>query len=318
MMPQYGVGPNYIAKPVRTDMQPLDTCAAAFASTIAFIAAYFCMAFDTRYNNFLVAVIAGVGVPCTIGLLLMLYGILLYRRSRPSTTVVLVGLGVVGGALVGYVLGDRTWWKHTVSYYTYEDMGSYVNVDPGLDVGQSFMDAGTLYFKEGSYVLKRKGLAFHNGDTYCVAPIVRQPVQLARTQSNPFVLDTVTGFVPPRSGTVDWWAVGTNCCGKTGTDEPFTCGDAKSAIARTGLRVLNEHDRSMYLLATQEWSASTGLPVRHPLFFEWVKDPVDRVLMHRSKAGTDFVISIVLVFVGSLIVSLLMGMVLARIKCRSR
>lgn len=30
----------------------------------------------------------------------------------------------------------------------------------------------------------------------------------------------------------------------------------------------------MYVLGVQEWSATTGLPVRHPLFFTWVRDPI--------------------------------------------
>merc|ERR1719444_56688 len=61
-----------------------------------------------------------------------------------------------------------------------------------------------------------------------------------------------------------------DCC----TERSIYCDDSKSLVARSGLRILDETSRSMYLLGVQEWSATTGLPVRHPLFFTWVIDPV--------------------------------------------
>jgi hypothetical protein len=188
-------------------------------------------------------------------------------------------------------------------------MVSYVNVDPGVDVGSSFMDASTIYFKESAYVLTQKALAFHNGATYCVAPIVRQPVQLIPSQSHSDVLRTVTGFAAPRSGTIDFWAVGKDCCGKTGTDGPpptFTCGQATSPVARSGMRVLDSNERNMYLLAVQQWSASTGLPVRHPLFFSWAKDPIAEVESLYQLACADFWYGLVI----TLMVSLVLGFVL--------
>merc|ERR1719210_2377562 len=102
-----------------------------------------------------------------------------------------------------------------MSYYHYKDMTSYVNVDPSVDWGQSFMDSGAIYFKDGSFVLTNKSLAFHNGATFCVAPIVREDLKY---HGGPGGLETVSGFSVPRSGTVDFWAVGTGCCGADGED----------------------------------------------------------------------------------------------------
>lgn len=164
----------------------------------------------------------------------------------------------------GHLLGDRYWHREIVQHFIWGDMAQYLDVNPDVDRGQSYMDAGTMYFKEGSYVLADRAVAFHSGSTYCVAPIARAPEQPA-TQA-------INGFALPTSGTVDFWAVGTDCCGVNG--EAFECGDSRSVVARAGLRVVDETQRSMYLLGVQEFSATTGVPVRHPLFFSWVRDPV--------------------------------------------
>merc|ERR1719491_2685420 len=79
-----------------------------------------------------------------------------------------------GAAIAGFLLADQLFWKYIVNYYTYEGMLNYVNVDPAEESGQTFMDSGRVYFKENTLVVSKQASAFHNGDTYCVAPIIRQ------------------------------------------------------------------------------------------------------------------------------------------------
>lgn len=199
---------------------------------------------------------------------------------------------------VGAVVGDLSWYHNMVNYFNYQAMASYVNIDPSADKGQSYMDAGRVYFKDGSHVQEDKAIAFRNGFTYCVAPIV----------SESLVANEGTGFPVPASGTVDWWAVGTDCCGRNGN--VFDCGDVHSRMARSGMRELNDNRRQMYLLAVQEWSASTGLPVRHPLFFSWAKDPLIYTDNIQRKAWQEYTINVVICFFVSLIVSFVLHLVL--------
>lgn len=206
---------------------------------------------------------------------------------------------------VALVLGDRYWWKSLMSVYTWPDMAGYVNIDPDRDRGQSFMDAGTVYFHDGAYVLKTHSIAFRNGRTYCVAPIVR-------AAPNATHLQTENGFAMPRSGSVDFWAVGVDCCGEKGSE--FHCGDAGSTYARAGLRALDEIDRSMFLLGVQEWSATTGLPVKHPLFFQWIMDPIGHREELLATAETVFTGRLVECFFISLIAIFAVHVLLQRLR----
>jgi uncharacterized membrane protein (DUF106 family) len=175
----------------------------------------------------------------------------------------------LGAVIAGFILGDRDYWLYGTNYYSYSDLVSYVDIDPAKDSGQAYMDSGHVYFKDHSYVLRQKFNRFRNGDTYCVAPIVRGAFVPNGTSG----VQTMNGFTLPESGTYDWWAVGTNCC-EGNTAANFTCGQVTSNLARSGMRLLSDSQRPYYLLAVQEWSATYGLPVKHPLFFTWVKDPL--------------------------------------------
>lgn len=292
-------------KHTSNERKPVEVLLAAVVAVLAYAVCYLALCFELRYRSHIAAMIIGPGLICLVACALCSMAYTRHKRGRPKRLFVLVLSAVAAGAGAGTFLGNRNWWKYTVYNYNYKDMASYVNVDPGVDVGQSFMDAGTVYFKEGSYVLTRKAIAFKNGLTYCVAPIVRQPVQMVG-QNNPNSLDTATGFAAPRSGSIDFWAVGTDCCGKTGTDAPFTCGDVQSQLSRSGMRVLDTSKRALYLLAVQEWAASTGLPTRHPLFFEWVRDPIMDSQAYLEKAQLDFWLNMCLVFMATGLIAFLL------------
>lgn len=256
---------HLVQKHLRQAIQPLEIFACTAASTATFAAVHYCCCSGLRYRDSATSML-GIVAFFLLCLMLIATATIKYRSHRPARSWISLALCMSAAFATAYILGDKFWWRSLVQYYTWRDMANYVNIDPEGDNGQSFMDAGTVYFKEGSYVLKDHTIAFRNGLTYCVAPIVRAADQ---NRTNP---QAVNGFVMPRSGTVDFWAVGTDCCGKASGG--FRCVDAESKVARSGLRVLDDVSRSMYLLGVQEWSAMTGLPVRHPLFFSWVKDPI--------------------------------------------
>eukprot|EP00747_Dinoflagellata_sp_TGD_P162693 gnl/TRDRNA2_/TRDRNA2_180566_c0_seq1.p1 gnl/TRDRNA2_/TRDRNA2_180566_c0~~gnl/TRDRNA2_/TRDRNA2_180566_c0_seq1.p1 ORF type:complete len:339 (+),score=77.93 gnl/TRDRNA2_/TRDRNA2_180566_c0_seq1:68-1084(+) len=299
---------NLLNKKARQVLQPLQILVTVLVPSAAFAWIYYCISFHWRYET-----IAARGPslgwilgPILFFVLNIVLTILTVNKWRQAGSAVFhavimdeyldmdrrwgrsirfwlcLTLCMWGALIAGTLLGERNYWKYSANYLTYKDMAVYVNIDPAQDKGQAFMDAGQVYFKESSYVDRSMAIAFKNGNNFCAAPIVRGPLKNQDGSSGGE--QTVSGFVVPPSGTIDFWAVGTDCCGDSGND--FTCTDVESALARSGNRLLDDNTRPMYLLAVQEWSASTGLPVRHPLFFSWVKDPLLSVKnLHKEAFG---------------------------------
>lgn len=236
---------------------------------LSFAIIYLATAFDLRYYTPGFALLIGVGFFLAMSAAFTIFSVMSYHKGRPAKMWMVLSLCLWVATVASYRLADQNYWQHSNPYFNYDDMALYVNIDPALDRGQSYMDAGQVYFKESTYVSRGRAIGFKNGDTYCVAPIVREPLI---NQDGTDQLETLSGFVLPKSGTVDFWAVGLNCCGANGDD--FECGDSNKVMARAGMRLVDDHKRPMYLLAVQEWSATTGLPVRHPIFFHWVTNPI--------------------------------------------
>mmetsp|Transcript_1873 Transcript_1873/g.4178 ORF Transcript_1873/g.4178 Transcript_1873/m.4178 type:complete len:306 (+) Transcript_1873:74-991(+) len=270
-------------------LQPVEICVTAIASTFVSALIFYCRCFELRHKDSGVATIL-TALCILISGLVVLVAFLRCRNRRPARPWIVAAVLLIAAVVSGFAEGDQKWYKHTASYFLYGSMASYVNVDPGADQGQTFMDAGTIYFKDGSFVLGTKSLAFRNGKTYCVAPILHDTPPTNQSGSQ------VGRSAPTRSGTVDFWAVGTDCCGRGGT---FTCDDAESGLARSGLRLLDDSARSMYLLAVQEWSAGTGIPVRHPVFFHWVKDPLAVTERIYSEVWQDYELYCIVFFLCS-------------------
>lgn len=240
---------------VRRFIEALQAISCSTLSTGLFAGVYLTKAFSGNFRSSALAQV-GVAVAALLGAAVVIQAARRYRAELPSRAWFAVGVGLCAGFLAGYRLGNSCWYRLTVNYYNWQDMSSYINIDPEADKGQSFMDAGTIYFKDGAFVRRDQAVSFHNGLTYCVAPIARAGVMSTGVNN-------------------DFWAVGADCCGQRGED--FSCDDSQSPLARSGLRLLDDTRRSMYLLAVQEWAATSGHPVQHPLFFHWVKDPVHTV-----------------------------------------
>merc|ERR1719245_1026531 len=80
-------------------------------------------------------------------------------------------------ALAACIYGaDCNFWWHMTSYYGYQDMATYNNIDPSADQGQAYMDAGQVYFREGVRVATDEMVTFRSDGVYCAAPIVGQPI----------------------------------------------------------------------------------------------------------------------------------------------
>lgn len=296
-----------LEKRYRTAVHPLEIAACAMLPALSFAIIHYCLTFGFRAESSREAFL--LAPACFFALCLGLSALtyVLYTRNRSIRFWAALTICMWFALGIGVFVGDKKYYQYIDKFNTWQDMAVYVNMDVRTDHGQTFMDSGRMYFKEGTFVARERAVAFHSGATYCVAPIVRSPIE---SEDGSGDLPTVTGFSVPPSGAYDFWAVGTDCCGENG--DTFTCGDVESQLTRSGLRVLDENTRQYYLLAVQEWSASMGLPVKHPLFFHWVKDPIQTVQEQYTKAQRAYWVDISTFFIASIFASFILHAALVK------
>merc|ERR1719160_747011 len=164
---------------------------------------------------------------------------------------------------IGVYVGRINFYRNGFQFFSSEYGRTYTNVLP-TEKADAHIDAGKIFFHQ-SAVLDRqnaRGYLLH-GTTYCAAPI------------------HLAGHTTPAERTAEFWAVGTNCCGETGSD--FECDDAKESSAHGGVVF---HDRGgqwmimpspydHYNTAVQA-SAQTHhlLTPERPVLVRWAKDPI--------------------------------------------
>jgi len=166
----------------------------------------------------------------------------------------------VGALLAGLVMGDVISSQYMNAYYDTTTLDYYDNVDPARVQGQQLLDAGRIIFSRGSHLNLNLSMGFKNSVTYCVAPIVS---------------------IGPLPVAFDFWAAGKDCCSETGAN--FSCG-AGGSEARGGIRQMSQDDTENWKLALQEAQAAHHIETAHPLFFEWVADPVGEINSKKDSA----------------------------------
>eukprot|EP00928_Gymnodinium_smaydae_P039245 TRINITY_DN26847_c0_g4_i1.p1 TRINITY_DN26847_c0_g4~~TRINITY_DN26847_c0_g4_i1.p1 ORF type:complete len:448 (-),score=86.21 TRINITY_DN26847_c0_g4_i1:69-1412(-) len=164
-------------------------------------------------------------------------------------------------ALLGGLLGNYIWTTRLEPYRELKALQTYGNVNTEIIPGQQLQDAGLVGFAPNVAVDRGRGGCFMGGGhTYCVAPIIY----------GGRLLDGLAGS--PRTGEYDYFAVGVDCC--TCPNREFKCGQWDNPFARGGVRSLDKESRPFFQLAVNDWEASYRKNAGHPLFFQWVEDPV--------------------------------------------
>lgn len=239
------------------------------------------------------SVVAGVlclyaGICCTLsfyfgpnGILLCVLQVLLFglftsehsERSHPVAHWLLV-LGALA-AVAATAVGVTNYHTFYAPYIDAREGREYDGI-PATASAAAHSDAGVIYFNNDTILdtSRAVGLVGH-AHTYCVAPI------LSRKRS---VDDVRAGTLP----SVQFWAVGKNCCAQRAD---FECNSAGEAGASGGIvmhdpydlaasiLLISHTDNDEYLRGVEVASALHELTsAASPVFVRWERDP--KKVMH--------------------------------------
>jgi len=178
-------------------------------------------------------------------------------------------------------LGESNYSQNMLPWYSIAHMTTYPSVNPARDKGAQLMDAGAVYFAQGTGLDMRRAMGFRSKELYCVAPIVIGEGKMA---------------------SYDFWAIGKNCC--SGVSSDFRCGAYNNPSASAGLRLVNDDERPFYKLAVQQAEAAYGVTSTHPIFFNWMVDPLAEAETFRDNGFHTFIMTLVGYLCFSVIVAL--------------
>lgn len=174
------------------------------------------------------------------------------RRNNPDPTWYTYAAVAIGIAFFsGISSGLQNFNGQGAEYKQISSLKVVHKLDPNTATGLDVLDAGMVYFADNARLDGTRSWHFKQRRLYCVAPIV----------SN-------------NSRTIDFWAVGRDCCSIDSSD--FRCGAWGASNAHTGIRVLDE-DVPYYRLAVQQAETLYGIISTHPTFFRWSRDPITEV-----------------------------------------
>jgi hypothetical protein len=170
---------------------------------------------------------------------------------------------------LGLFGGEWNYGTHMLPYYDLLNLARYTDIDTNMYLGQQLMDAGQIEFKTGTALDLGRSMGFKNHDVYCVAPIM-----------------TKGGGAP----SVDFWAVGKNCC--SGVSADFHCKGFSDPTASGVIRLMRDADRPFYRLAVQQAEATYKMTANHPLFFEWVHSATEATDTFRHNGYINYILGI--------------------------
>lgn len=259
----------------RRRLNVVPICLNLFLPWILFTSLYAVMSFSIHYHSPQLA-----NILCVFGGVVVLAAAMLawiaWRRkqlqefhNRDPTWFIFGFVAFLIAWILGMIIGDLNFSYNMQPYYDVLNLSSYPSVNPSSETGQQLMDAGRVYFSEGSALDLSKSMSFKNLDLYCVAPIVNTKEPLA---------------------SYDFWAVGMNCC--SSSHSSFHCGEFNNPHARSGLRLMRDDQRPFYRLAVQQAESAYNIRATHPLFYYWTSDPVAEINSYRDEGFKYFLVGV--------------------------
>eukprot|EP00929_Paragymnodinium_shiwhaense_P084661 TRINITY_DN4528_c0_g1_i1.p1 TRINITY_DN4528_c0_g1~~TRINITY_DN4528_c0_g1_i1.p1 ORF type:complete len:307 (-),score=86.06 TRINITY_DN4528_c0_g1_i1:96-1016(-) len=252
----------------RRRMNLVAICINVLTPWLLFCAIYAVMSFFVHYQHPTLAWTIVLGGYALVGLMAFL-AIRTKQRQQDPMWYTFSTIALFLAVTMATLIGDMNFWYNMQPFYDIENLNTYPSVNPAREKGQQLMDAGRVYFSEGTALDFRKAMGFKNLDLYCVAPIVSGQQQLA---------------------SYDFWAVGINCC--SGVSSDFRCGEFNNPQARSGLRLMRDDQRPFFRLAVQQAEAAYNIKATHPLFFYWMQDPVAQMNMYRDEGFKFYLLGI--------------------------
>jgi len=202
-----------------------------------------------------------------------------------------MGVALTLAVYFGWIMGDLLFWGFMQPAYEADHLAKYENVNPSLERtwsgemvptrGRQYQDAGVIYFSHNAVVDVNKSASFRLKESYCVAPIVDPSCKENCGQ--------------------DFWAVGIGCC----MDGEFRCGEVGNPMAKSGVRDLPDGRRQMFRAAVLQAEGMHHLTSIHPLFFNWVQDPIKQVKSWKRSGYRRFIVAMFVSFFVSLIILLM-------------
>jgi len=256
-----------------------------FVPWLMFCVIYWAMSFSLHYqNSFICFFVVFLGLCVVLAIGLFAFDAMKRKRggggtgwmdndvrNHEPTWLVFLCVTCFLAWLLGFIAGDVNYFQHMEPYYDMSNLNTYPNVDPSVMRGQQLMDAGRISFSEGSKLDLSRSMGFKNQELYCVAPIV-------------------SGSDPKHISSYDFWAVGLNCC--SGSRADFHCGEFNNPRAAAGLRLMRDDQRAFYRLAVQQAEAAYNIKSHHPLFFQWMKDPIAAVAAYMDEGYKYYLLGI--------------------------
>ena len=190
--------------------------------------------------------------------------------------------------LAGLAFGLYNWFITMEPYYESATLALISNVSTRSSKGGQFIDVAALEFTPKTDVNESLTMAYKDGRSYCVAPIVTPGPPLAE---------------PPAF--YEFWAVGIDCCNPF---EPkvFMCGEPNDDEARGGLRLtqtnLIPYFRKAIQQAQEEYQIRAG---ENLVFLHWTGDPVAKINQKAVVGWANFRLAVVAYLVLSLVLVLL-------------
>lgn len=250
----------YFAKGQRRRMNVVAILIALFLPSAIFSFVYGVLSFWIHYHQAylaytLVALAAGV---CFLAVFFAMRALenKVFEATYQPSWYFFIAITSVLALFLAAATGETNFIQYVQPYYNYENLASYQDIDTNAYLGQQLMDAGRIEFKQGTSLNVGRSMGFKSHDIYCVAPIM-------------------TKGSADSALSVDFWAVGKNCCSGVAAD--FHCSGFNDPHATGVIRMMQDADRPFYRLAVQQAEATYHMTATHPLFFQWVHSSEEAV-----------------------------------------